>query len=117
MRPVAPVLVDAKWISETVMAEPGQKERELTLMSRNGQLCEDFWAKKKRTIEEFDALRFEISFDREDDGVVLIVGCTIYSSERIDPWKLLDEAVQIPLEFHCTVPWLESKPTCCQLIE
>jgi hypothetical protein len=85
MRPVAPVLVDTKWISETVMAEPGQKERELTLMSRNGQLCENFWAKKKKTnkqtVEELDALRFEISFDREDDGVVLIVGCTIYSSE------------------------------------
>jgi hypothetical protein len=83
MRPVEPVLVDTKWISETVMAEPGQKERELTLMSRNGQLCEDFWARKKknRTIEKLDALRFEISFDREDDGVVLIVGCTIYSSK------------------------------------
>jgi hypothetical protein len=82
MRPVAPVLVDTKWTSETVMAEPGQKERELTLMSRNGQLHEDFWARKKnRTIEKLDALRFEISFDREDDGVVLIVGCTIYSSK------------------------------------
>jgi hypothetical protein len=80
MRPVAPVLVDTKWTSETVMAEPGQKERELTLMSRNGQLCEDFWV-KKRAIEELDALSFEISFDREDDGIVLIVGCTIYSSE------------------------------------
>jgi hypothetical protein len=49
MRPVEPVLVDTKWISETVMAEPGQKERELTLMSRNGQLCEDFWARKKKS--------------------------------------------------------------------
>jgi hypothetical protein len=67
--------------------------------------------KKNRTIEKLDALRFEISFDREDDGAVLIVGCTIYSSKRIDHWKLLDEAVQIPFEFHCTVPWLESKPT------
>jgi hypothetical protein len=80
MRPVAPVLLDAKWISETVMAGPGQKERELTLMSRNGQLRENFWA-KKRTIEELDALSFEISFNREDNGVVLIVGCTIYSCE------------------------------------
>jgi hypothetical protein len=47
MRPVAPVFVETRWISETVMAEPAQKERELTLMSRNGQLCEVFWAKKK----------------------------------------------------------------------
>jgi hypothetical protein len=46
MRPVAPVLADAKWISETAMAEPGQNERELTLMSRNGQLREDFWARR-----------------------------------------------------------------------
>ena len=33
--PVLPSLVDAKWISDTVMAEPGWKERELTLVPRN----------------------------------------------------------------------------------
>jgi hypothetical protein len=35
IKPVLPSLVDAKWISETVMAEPGRNERELTLVSEN----------------------------------------------------------------------------------
>lgn len=39
IKPVALVFVEAKWISETVMAEPGEKEREATLVSRKSQRC------------------------------------------------------------------------------
>jgi len=42
-RPVAPVLVEAKWISETVMVEPGEKDREPTLVSGNGSAVLRIW--------------------------------------------------------------------------
>jgi hypothetical protein len=35
IKPVLPVSVDAKWISETVMAEPGWKDSEPTLVPGN----------------------------------------------------------------------------------
>lgn len=35
IKPGFPSFVDAKWISDTVMAEPGRKESELTLVSGN----------------------------------------------------------------------------------
>jgi hypothetical protein len=46
------------------MAEPGWKERELTLVSRNWSAAlKHLWrGGRKPTVMEIDALRFEISF-------------------------------------------------------
>lgn len=91
------------------MAEPGQNERELTLVSMNSQQCKSFrW--KARTIVELDALCLQVRLDWLNDRIVLVVRCTIYASERIDAGKFLNETVQVTLKFHSTVPRLEGKP-------
>lgn len=65
--------------------------------------------KSNRTVAEIYALVLQIRFDWEDDRVKLVVWCTVYPRQGIDSRELLDEAVQIALEFYSTVPRLKSK--------
>lgn len=66
------------------------------------------------TVVELNALSFEIGLNWEDDGVILVVRCTVYTSKGVDAGKLMDESVKITPEFHSAVPWLERKPDFCQ---
>ena len=64
----------------------------------------------KLTIFKLDALCLEVLHYRENNRVVLVVWCSVHSFKSIDPWDLLDEAMDISSEFDRTVPFLERKP-------
>jgi hypothetical protein len=42
-------------------------------------------------------------------GIVLVVHGALDAGQRLDARELLHEAVQVALEFHCAVPWLEGE--------
>ena len=62
-----------------------------------------------RALDKLDTLLLQPRCQRTNDGIVLIVNCSLHAGERLDAWKLVHETMKIALELDRAVPRLKGE--------